>query len=60
MMDWLLPATDAGVAAQATIVVVFWVGALLATRRRDPDIRIFVAGFGFFVLAVMAVRAVLH
>ncbi|MFP3883211.1 MAG: hypothetical protein ACLFRT_15285 [Actinomycetota bacterium] len=34
MIDLVLPATDAGVAVQAAIVLVLGTGAVFATRRR--------------------------
>jgi len=56
ILDLLLPATDAGVAAQ--LVVVFVVVAI-ALRRfwSNPEIRLLVVGSGIVVLGLMGLRA---
>ena len=56
MLDVLLPATDAGVIAQAAAVVVVWAGAQWALRNR-PDSRLLTFGAGLVVLAFIGVRA---
>ena len=60
LSGWLLPATDAGVAAQVLGVTAAWIVAFAATWHRDRDIRVFVTGLGFLLLALMAARAVVH
>lgn len=56
MKDLLLPRTDAAVAVQAAIAAVVVAAALVAVRR-DPDLRIFVAGVGVLGAAWFGVRA---
>ena len=58
--EWLFPATDLGVYAQAVAVALAWSAALAATWHRNRDVRVFVFGLGFVVLALIAARAFLH
>jgi hypothetical protein len=56
ILDLLLPATDAGVAAQ--LVVVFVVVAIALWRFwSNPEIRLLVVGSGIVVLGLMGLRA---
>ncbi len=57
MLDFLLPSTDAGVAAQLAGWAVASTASVALTRR-DPDLRLLVVGASILLLAVMAVRAV--
>jgi hypothetical protein len=57
VFDFLMPSTDAGVAAQFAGWAVVSVGSLYATRR-NRDIRLLVVGLSILVLGVMTVRAV--
>lgn len=56
MTDLLLPRTDAGVAVQVLAVAALTVVALLAVRRQ-PELRVLVAGVSVFLFGAMAVRA---
>jgi hypothetical protein len=56
LRDVLLPATDAGVLLQLSIVMAAGPGALWAVRR-DADLRLFVAGMWIMVIAAMGLRA---
>jgi hypothetical protein len=58
--EWLFPATDAGVAAQAITVAAAWLVAIVATWHRPREIRLFAFGLGFLILALFAARAFLH
>jgi hypothetical protein len=56
ILDLLLPATDAGVAAQ--LAVVFVVIAIALWRFwSNPEIRLLVIGSGIVVLGLMGLRA---
>ncbi len=60
MPEWILPATDLGVFAQAAAVALTWIVALAATWHRSRDVRVFVFGLGFLLLASIAARGFLH
>ena len=60
MPEWLFPATDLGVYAQAAAVALAWIAALAVTWHRKRDVRVFVFGLGFLLLALIAARAFLH
>ncbi|MEA3503088.1 MAG: hypothetical protein U9R47_09965 [Actinomycetota bacterium] len=57
MIDVLLPATDAGVAAQFTVVLGCGLVGLLVTRR-NRDLRLLIVGVTLLLVALMALRAV--
>lgn len=56
LLDLLLPATDAGVAAQFVIVVIILAVALWRFWA-NPDLRLVVIGTGLVVLGLMGFRA---
>ena len=56
MTELLLPRTDAGVAAQAILLVVL-VGMGLWATRRQPDGRLLVIGVGLVLVALVGLRA---
>lgn len=56
MLDVLLPATDAGVAAQFAVVGSITALALVMTRR-NRDLRILIVGIAVLLAGVLAVRA---
>jgi hypothetical protein len=57
MLDFLLPATDEGVAAQLLVWAVISVGALLITRR-NKDLRLLAIGLSVLILGLMGLRMV--
>lgn len=57
MIDVLLPSTDAGVAVQLGLWVVFAGAVIYATRHR-PDARLLTIGVATLGLGLMAVRAI--
>ena len=57
MIDLLLPNTDAGVAAQFTVVLAAGIIGLVATRRHR-DLRLLIVGATVLLVALMALRAV--
>jgi hypothetical protein len=57
VLDFLLPATDAGVAVQAAVWATVSVGGLIATRR-NKDLRLLVIGLSVLILGLMGVRAI--
>ena len=56
MRDLLPPATDEGVIAQLVAVVALWVISLWALKNRR-DARLFAAGAGLLLVALIGVRA---
>ena len=54
--ELLLPRTDLGVAAEAILAATV-LGGAFALVRRDRELRVFVAGFGMFTLALFVLRA---
>jgi hypothetical protein len=56
ILDLLLPATDAGVAAQLAVVIVV-VAIALWRFWSNPEIRLLVVGSGIVVLGLMGLRA---
>jgi hypothetical protein len=57
VLNFLLPTTDAGVAAQFAVWVTVSVGALIATRR-NSDLRLLAIGLSVLVLGIMGVRVI--
>ncbi|MEA2024099.1 MAG: hypothetical protein U9N79_07380 [Actinomycetota bacterium] len=57
MIDVLLPATDAGVAFQFSVVLTVGIVGLIAARRRR-DVRLLVIGLTVLLVSVMALRAI--
>jgi len=57
LLDFLMPATDAGVAAQFAGWAGMSVVALIVTRH-NRDLRLLAIGLSILVLGVMTVRAV--
>ena len=58
LLDLLLPATDRAVAIQWSIMIPFWVVALVAVRRQNRDVRTFVLGLAIINLAWFAARTI--
>ena len=58
IVDLLLPATDRAVAIQWSIMIPFWIVALVAVRRQSRDIRTFVLGLAVINLAWFAARTI--
>jgi len=56
VLDFLLPTTDAGVAAQFAVWATVSLGGLIATRR-NKDLRLLTIGLSVLVLGLMGVRA---
>ncbi len=57
MIELLLPRTDAGALAQLIVVLVVWIGLLVAVRR-SVEARLLVGGVGMVILAWFALRTV--
>ncbi|MEN8238222.1 MAG: hypothetical protein ABFR53_03360 [Actinomycetota bacterium] len=57
MLNFLLPTTDAGVAAQFAIWATVSLGGLIATRT-NKDLRLLVIGLSVLVLGIMGVRVI--
>lgn len=57
LLDFVLPSTDAGVFAQASITAAV-LGAALWFVRKRPEPRIFVLGLAVLAFSLMALRAV--
>jgi hypothetical protein len=57
VIDFLLPATDAGVAVQFGVVIAVGLIGLLVTRKFQ-DLRLLVVGLTILLVSLMAVRAV--
>lgn len=57
MLDFFLPTTDAGVAAQFLGLAAISAVALFLTRDL-PDARLLVIGLSLLALGVMAIRAI--
>ncbi len=57
MLDFLLPTTDAGVAAQFAVWASVSVGGLIATRR-NKDVRLLIVGLSILTLGLLSVRAI--
>ena len=58
LLDLLLPGTDRAVAIQWSIMIPFWVVALVAVRRQNRDVRTFVLGLAIINLAWFAARTI--
>jgi len=56
VLDLLLPKTDAGVAVQLAIFLIFAVGAAFLARRR-PEWLLLLGGLTVFGLSLFGVRA---
>ncbi len=57
VLDFFLPTTDAGVAAQFVGLAAISTVALYVTRNQ-PDARLLVIGLSLLALGVMAIRAI--
>ncbi len=55
-MDLFLPPTDRAVAIQWAVMAPFWIAVLVATRRRNKDVRTFLMGLAMINLAWFAAR----
>lgn len=58
LIDLALPKTDAAVFVQWAVMVPFWLGMFVATRKASKDARTFVYGVAMLNLAWFAFRTV--
>lgn len=56
MNEILFPRTDAGVAFQAAVVLIFYIALFLAARRHR-DLRLLVVAAAFFTFGLFVLRA---